>query len=397
MPPPPAPDKFAGRTLGKFKIEKRLGAGGMGAVYKATDNLGRTVALKLLQAGFSEQPEWIERFRREAEKAAQLTHANVVQVYEFGEVEGHHYLSMQFMPGGSLDAVLAKRGALPPAEAARIVRDATRGLAKAHSRGLIHRDIKPANILLGEDGEVRLGDFGLVKSTKGDDQPLTQTGMVLGTPHYMAPEQCEGLPEVDGRVDIFALGIVLYQCLSNVLPAKGTTPLQIIRYRIEEDPAPLRTIAPQVPQALADLVHACMVRDPDKRLATADELARQLDAWLSASTAAPSNPLAGGPTLGNAPTQLERPVVPTGKLLRVDAGTPDVGVLPEVEGPRQREQAARARATTTQAPPKPASRSWCWLLGCGLLAFVGACFAGMVLAKQHELEQEGIEQQYGGW
>lgn len=394
--PPPAPDKFVGRTLGKFKIEKRLGAGGMGAVYKATDNLGRAVALKLLQAGFSEQPEWIERFKREAEKAAQLNHAHVVQIYEFGEVEGHHYLSMQFMPGGSLDAVLAKRGALPPAEAARIVRDATRGLAKAHSRGLIHRDIKPANILIGEDGEVRLGDFGLVKSTKGDDQPLTQTGMVLGTPHYMAPEQCEGLPEVDGRVDIFALGIVLYQCLSNVLPAKGTTPLQIIRYRIEEDPPPLRGIAPHVPQALADLVHACMVRDPDKRLATADELVRRLDAWLAAPTAPPP---VGVLTQSSAPTQVERPVVPTGKLLRVDAATPDVGVLPEVGGERTWEQAARARATQ-QTPAKPASRSWCWLLGCGLLAFVGACFAGMVLAKQHELQQqEELERQrqYGGW
>ncbi|MCW8140866.1 MAG: serine/threonine protein kinase, partial [Planctomycetota bacterium] len=251
-------DPLVGRRLGKYSIEQKLGQGGMGAVYRARDNLGRVVALKVLPPHFAAQPEWVERFRREASRAALLDHPNIVAVHEADAVDGHHYIAMQFMEGGSLEGLLQRRGALPPAEAARLVRDVARGLARAHGQGVIHRDIKPANILLGPAGEARLGDFGLVKSVEGGDQPLTQTGVVLGTPHYMAPEQCEGLPVIDGRADLYALGLVLYQALSNVLPVKGTTPLQIIRHRLEEDPPPLSTVAPGTPPALVDLVHALL-------------------------------------------------------------------------------------------------------------------------------------------
>jgi serine/threonine-protein kinase len=427
-----AQDPFVGKTLGRFAIEKKLGQGGMGAVYKAKDNLGRTVALKLLPAHFAAQPEWVERFRREASRAALLSHPNIVPVFESDVVEGHHYISMQFMAGGSLEGLLQRRGALPPAEAARIVRDAARGLACAHQEGVIHRDIKPANILLGKDDEVRLGDFGLVKSVKGDDQPITQTGMVLGTPHYMAPEQCEGLPDVDGRVDLYALGLVLYQALSNVLPAKGSTPLQIIRYRIEEDPPPLRQVAPQVPEALTSIVDALLVRDPAGRLSSASELVARLDAFLT-SASAPGGGLSIGATPTGAAGRSGQPTiditVPTGRLVSpVRRDEPEV--LPDLGPTRTKKPTAAVLAQAGfepvgDAPPRvvvtkasgggpgptahaeaprprpPRRRSWaCWFMGCGLIGAVSACFIGAAvaqLAEERERErraQEEFEQQF---
>jgi hypothetical protein len=283
---------------------------------------------------------------------------------------------------------------------------------------------------------VRLGDFGLVKSVKGDDQPITQAGMVLGTPHYMAPEQCEGLPDVDGRVDLYALGLVLYQALSNVLPAKGSTPLQIIRYRIEEDPPPLRQIAPHVPAALTSLVDALLVRDPTGRMSSAAELVARLDAFL-ASAGAGSGAL-GGLSMGAAPTGAVgvKPslptidiAVPTARLVRHDPEVlPDLGATGAHSGGAKKPPAStrvepvedRPRVVVTKAsgggakadsgprveaaasrPKPPPRRSWtCWFLGCGLIGVVSACLIGAAvaqLAEERERErkaQEEFQQQF---
>jgi eukaryotic-like serine/threonine-protein kinase len=302
-------DPFIGKTLGRYRIEAKLGQGGMGAVYRGVDaSLDRAVAVKVLPPHFAAQPEFLERFRREARKAAQLTHANIVQVYEVGEHEGTHFIAMQYLGGGSLADRIQEQQVLPPMEAARIVRDVGRGLAKAHKAGVIHRDMKPANIFLDEDGDVRVGDFGLVKDLAGGDQPLTATGTVLGTPHYMAPEQCQGLPEVDGRVDLYALGLILYQCLSGVLPVQGTTPLQIISHRLQADPTPLGQLAPHTPPALQTIVQALLVRDRDRRLGDAGSLVAMLDQYLSSSTSQATMPVVTPPSSSALqPTLVETP------------------------------------------------------------------------------------------
>ncbi|MEZ6183902.1 MAG: serine/threonine-protein kinase [Planctomycetota bacterium] len=327
------PDPLLGATLGRYTIEARLGAGGMGAVYRARESgmLGRTVALKVLPARLAGETEFVARFAREARRAAGLRHGNVVQVYDADEADGHYFMAMQLMDGGSLADLIARHGALEPAVAARVVRDVARGLACAHKAGIVHRDVKPANIFLDDEG-ARLGDFGLVKALDGDDQPLTQTGMILGTPHYMAPEQCEGATDVDHRADLYALGLVLYHALSGQIPAKGKTPLQIIRHRCMEDPEPLRRVRSDVPEALCATVDALLVRERADRLQSADELARQLDAFLagvaqgSAPTlAAPLDP-AGEQTAGEAVTG-SHAFAPAGAET-VDLVAPGAGVAP---------------------------------------------------------------------
>ena len=310
-------DPFPGTTLGDFQIEGKLGQGGMGAVYRATQiSLDRLVALKILPKALAEEEEFLLRFGREAKKLAQLTHANIVQIFAYGTTDGHTYMAMQFMEGGSLQDLLDREGKLDPREGARIGRDAARGLARAARASIIHRDIKPANILLGDEGEVRLGDFGLVKDQEESGQPLTQTGVVLGTPHYMAPEQCEGREDIDHRADLYALGLVLYQCLTGMLPATGNTPLQIIYNRLEKDLPPLRSVAPEVPVALAAIVEELLVKDRDARLQSADELAKRLDRWLS------------GASVTVAAETMQLPVPPRGKRIKKREAT-----LPYAETP----------------------------------------------------------------
>jgi len=302
MAAPPKPDPLIGTTLGRYTIEARLGAGGMGAVYRAKEGgmLGRTVALKVLPSRLAGEGEFIERFVREAQRAAGLRHGNVVQIYDADEADGNYFIAMQLMDGGSLADLISRHGALDPSVAARVVRDTARGLACAHKAGIVHRDIKPANIFLDDNG-ARLGDFGLVKALDGDDQPLTQTGMILGTPHYMAPEQCEGATDVDHRADLYALGLVLYHALSGKIPAKGSTPLQIIRYRCMEDPEPLDRVRPGIPPALVALVGEMLERDRDARLGDAAELARRLDLFLGEVSG--EGPTLAVPASGLATTQ----------------------------------------------------------------------------------------------
>jgi len=407
-------DSLVGRRLGKFRLAAKLGQGGMGSVYCAVDTtLDRPVALKLLPGHLAADAGFRERFLREARKAAAIDHPNIVGVYEVGEVDGHVFIAMQLMPKGSLHDLLEERGGrLEPYEAARVVRDAARGLARAHRAGLIHRDIKPANILVGEEDEVRLADFGLVKDLAGADAPLTQTGAVLGTPHYMAPEQCEGRPDIDGRVDLYALGLVLYQCLSGVLPAEGSTPLQIISNRLRYDPRPLREVAPQAPPALVTIAESLLARRPEDRLGDAARLVAELDAFLAGS-------LGGRPTMdlgagGGAPV-VDAPgsggVVPTHASasgpgaagLSSGAETawePEVPVLPELPddgaaasaGPRARHgrvptrpdltrggAAGGGRGEPPERPPQPRKGGKGWLVCCCLLLLLGGGAAAVAV------------------
>jgi serine/threonine-protein kinase PpkA len=199
-----------------YRIVRLLGRGGMATVYLAVqESLGREVALKLLAPELAEDPIAAERFIREARTAARLEHRHIVGVHDVGKHESQPYLSMEYMPGDSIAG-----GAMQPAEALQVVREIALALDHAHQKGVVHRDVKPENILRRNDGSCALADFGIARTTE-PGKPLTQEGMTVGTPHYMSPEQVQGLP-LDGRSDLYSLGVVLYQLLTGELPFRGT-------------------------------------------------------------------------------------------------------------------------------------------------------------------------------
>ena len=279
----PARDTLVGRTLGgRYLIQRKLGQGGMGAVYLAENtNLGKRVALKVLSSHIAGRADLAERFRREARSAAALDHPNIVRVYDFGQDDGLAWFIMEFVEGESLQDRIKREKRLDPIEALRITREVARGLDVAHRAGLIHRDIKPDNIMLSKHGGVLIADFGLAKDLSDSAEPaLTATGAILGTPYYMSPEQCEGLSDIDARTDLFSLGLVLYTLLTGQIPAEGETPLRIIHNRIARDPAPPLDLVPELDPGINDLVLDLLVRDRDARLGPAAALVTRIDALL---------------------------------------------------------------------------------------------------------------------
>ncbi|GEM_PF-4722099 len=279
-----------GQRFGKYVVTGELGAGGMGAVFKARDEeLGRTVALKVLRAAATFLPSGaIERFHVEARALAKLTHPNIVVVYESGQVEGQPYIALEYVEGGSL--VSADYSRLETTRKLEIARDIARGLEHAHAHGLVHRDVKPSNILLRNDsqdgpaGAAVLTDFGLVH----DDETtvrLTQSVAWLGTPAYMSPEQAEGYtPRIDHRTDVYSLGVVLYEMLSGRLPFDALS-IDSLRDRIsKEDVAPLSSRAKGVPRELEAVVMKALERRPEERYQTAAALAEDLERLLQGET-----------------------------------------------------------------------------------------------------------------
>jgi len=262
-----------------FAILGELGRGGMGVVYKATQiGLGRTVALKMLIAGPFADSGLRARFLLEAESVAALEHPHIIRVFAFGEADGHPYLAMEFVPGGSLGERLKARGPLPPREAAGLVAELAEAVAHAHSRGVVHRDIKPANVLLTADGELRLADFGLAKVGRSD---LSVTGQVMGTPAYMAPEQAAGkIHEIGTAADVYALGAVLYDLLTGRPPFHGDSALVTLQKVLTLEPSRPRALRSDIPRDLETICLKCLEKSPDKRYATADVLAADLRAFL---------------------------------------------------------------------------------------------------------------------
>jgi hypothetical protein len=275
LAPPQEPGELG--RLGGYRVLAVLGAGGMGVVYRAEDvQLQRPVALKAMLPGLAATDTARARFLREARSAAALDHDHIVHIYQVGEDRGVPYLAMQFLQGSPLDDRLKRQGKLPVPEVLRIGREAAEGLAAAHARGLIHRDIKPANIWLeGERARVKILDFGLARSS--DDQSnLTQSGAIVGTPAYMAPEQARGEP-LDGRCDLFSLGCVLY-CMCTGQPAfKGTDTISTLMAVATEQPRPPRALAPEVPAALSDFILRLLAKKPDERPASARDVANALE------------------------------------------------------------------------------------------------------------------------
>ena len=272
---PPAQPGEVG-TLGPYRVLKMLGRGGMGAVYLAMDTrLHRKLAMKVMRPEYAADPVSKERFLREARATAQVAHDNVVTVYEADERDGIAYISMQFLAGNPLDEYLQKRGTPSITQVIRLAREAAAGLAAAHKIGLIHRDVKPANLWLeAPNGRVKVLDFGLAKPIDAEVE-VTKSGLIIGTPAYMSPEQARGL-KLDPRSDIFSLGAVLYRLCTGKGPFDAPSTMAVLTALAADDPQPIRELNPKVPEALAALIHQMLAKKPEQRPATADEVVRRL-------------------------------------------------------------------------------------------------------------------------
>ena len=257
--------------LGPYRLISRLGAGGMGEVWRAEDTkLLRQVAIKILPEALAKDPEWKGRFLREARTVAQLNHPNIATIYSIDQQGDTLFIAMELIEGDSLSAVISK-GPMMPADAVRVAVHVADGLSEAHVKGIVHRDIKPDNIILSPRF-VKVLDFGIAKQIGGTADPgLTQGGMVIGTPHYMSPEQALGRA-IDARTDIFSLGVVLYEMLSGTKPFNGEAVTEILLQIVMAQPRDIGQAAYGITPALAKIVRRCMQKQPEERFQSCDEL-----------------------------------------------------------------------------------------------------------------------------
>ena len=255
-----------GQKLGEYEVLERLGQGGMGAVYKALQTgLRRLVAIKVLQPALASDAEYIARFQNEAVAAASLNHPNLVQVYSAGEADGLRYFAMEYVEGESVQARLKRKGRIKPGEAIAIAMNVASALDYGWRKAqLIHRDIKPDNIFLSGDGEVKLGDLGLAKSVS-ESQGITLTGISVGTPHYISPEQADGKKDIDLRADIYSLGCTLFHMVSGQPPYSGDSAISVIMKHIRSPVPNLRSLCAECPPMLAAAIGRMMQKPPAAR------------------------------------------------------------------------------------------------------------------------------------
>ena len=262
---------------GRYEILARLGEGGMGAVYKASDReVDRVVALKLIRPEMASNPAILARFKQELLTAHQVTHKNVIRIYDLSEADGVKFITMEFVEGSDLRQLLKEHGRYSPDEAVDIIRHVCMALDAAHSAGIIHRDLKPQNIMRDKSGRILVMDFGLARSVQSEG--MTQTGALLGTIEYMSPEQAMG-KTLDQRSDLFAVGLIFYELLSGKMPFKAETAMASLLMRNQERAVPLAEIDATVPAGLSDIVSRCLERDLESRYPNAAEIVADLDAW----------------------------------------------------------------------------------------------------------------------
>lgn len=261
---------------GRYRLIKRIATGGMGEVWQAQDEvILRQVAIKILKQQYLGDPDFLERFRTEAKHAAMINHDGIANVYDYGEDEGSAYLVMELVPGESLSSILEREKTLPEQQVISIIAQTALALDAAHREGLVHRDIKPGNLLITPDGGVKITDFGIARVA--NQASLTQTGQVMGTVQYLAPEQATGKP-ASAAGDIYSLGIVAYEALAGRRPFKGETQMAIAMAQINETPPPLPE---ELDQRLVKLILDCMAKKPDQRPHSALELAARAEALLA--------------------------------------------------------------------------------------------------------------------
>ncbi len=342
-----------GQRLSHFRIVAKLGHGGMGVVYRATDEtLRRDVALKVLPGTVAESDERRRRFLREARSAAAVTHPNIATVYEVGEADGHLFIAMELVAGQTLRDRMA--AGLSFAEASTVARQIASGLARAHEKGVVHRDLKPENVMLTPEGEVKLLDFGLAKlgSVEAVDAAaatatqLSEVGQVMGTPAYMSPEQAAGRSEIDARTDVFSFGVMLYELLSGVRPFRGETTIEILYALTHREPTPLDSLRPDVPAELAAVVARCLRKASQERFGSGGELLTALG-----TSARPGTPPSEGAqaaekivTVGGMGAALEATLVRDAPDAPDARGPGHSEIIPLAAEPRRTEPSSAARS-----------------------------------------------------
>jgi len=268
----PAPD-VAAILATRYEVLDSLGEGGMGLVYRVRDReTSEILALKLLRPEIARDPAMMERFKDEIRLARRITHKNVCRIYDFNRVDDLAYISMEYVDGESLRAYLTRAGKLSPERVSDLARQIAAGLGEAHAQGVVHRDLKPENVLLARDGLVKLMDFGIARAVEGN---TVTTQSVIGTPGYMAPEQSQG-KSVDQRTDLYALGLILYECLTGRRAFSGATPVEVALKQIKERPLSPRQLLSSTPLHLEAVVMRCLEKEPSRRFASAAELQRAL-------------------------------------------------------------------------------------------------------------------------
>jgi tRNA A-37 threonylcarbamoyl transferase component Bud32 len=270
-----------GETIAdRYELEELVGSGGMSSVYKAHDRLlERNVALKILHEQYRTDDEFVERFKREARTVAQLSHPNIVTVIDRGEDGGRQFIVFEYIDGENLKELLVRSGRLPVRDALELALQVARGLAFAHRHGLVHRDVKPQNVLLNGDGRAKVTDFGIARSLDVDG--VTQTGTVLGTSNYIAPEQASGRP-VDSQTDVYSLGVVLYELVAGELPFPGENFVAVALKHVNEPPPSLLEVRRDVPPRVVAAVDRALEKDPSRRFPSMEAFAAELEACLAA-------------------------------------------------------------------------------------------------------------------
>lgn len=280
------------RLGGRYEIQTRVGGGGMAIVYRGHDILlDRTVAIKVLRSQFGSDEDFIKRFRREAQAAAKISHPNVVNIYDVGEEEDIHYIVMEYVEGETLKDLINREAPLSAEKAVDIAIQITKALDIAHQHQIIHRDIKPHNILIGKNGNVKVTDFGIARAVTS--ATITHTGSVLGSVHYFSPEQAKGSLTGE-KSDIYSLGVVLYEMVTGVLPFNGESPISVALKHLQEDIKDPKSINPNIPQSLENIILRALSKEPEQRYHSAREMLKDLETCLSISRAneAKFNPVA---------------------------------------------------------------------------------------------------------
>jgi beta-lactam-binding protein with PASTA domain len=344
-------DTLIDRTFDKrYVIKRKLGSGGMADVYLAEDQeLGRRVALKLLNDRHASDEQFVERFRREAQSAAGLNHPSIVSIFDRGYAESTYYIAMEFLDGRTLKELLIRNGPTPVPIAIDYARQILGALSFAHRNGIVHRDIKPHNIIVGSDGRLKVTDFGIARS--GASQ-MTEAGSIVGTAQYLSPEQARGAP-VDPRSDLYSLGIVLYEMLTGHVPFTGDTPVEIAMKHLSQVPEPPSKLRPDVPHDLDAIVMRALAKDPDQRYESAEEMDADLarvarGVAVARETEDAMTQVLSGAGVASAQTMIQRP---------------RSAVAPPPVPPAYR----RPNAYYDYEEPPRGRSVWPWLLALGLI------------------------------
>ena len=267
----------------RYRIEALLGQGGMGRVYKAYDkDLDRTVAIKVVRDGAIGESDALKRFKQELVLASKISHKNILRIHDMGDVGGLRFISMAFVEGQDLQHIIRDNPKMPLERILNFARQIAEALAAAHAEGVVHRDLKPQNLLVDKNDQIYVCDFGLAKSFEEGAIGMTRTGAFLGTPRYMSPEQVEGKP-ADGRADLYAFGLILYEMVVGDVPFTGESTLKVMYQRIQEKPKSPKILRPDLPNWLVKIIMRCLERDPNDRYQNAYEILADLQGGQSGS------------------------------------------------------------------------------------------------------------------